>query len=82
MLTELLPAHVRKIIYIAYALIGVILGAVQVWFATYGATGPEWVEPALAVYAFVGGAFGFVASSFTPSRKAPAHRADTDAAFE
>ena len=67
MLTDILPAHVRKYVYVVFALIGVALGAIEVWYATAGVGGPEWTAPALAVYAFVGGALGLTAASNTPS---------------
>lgn len=68
MLHDILPPHVRKVVYVVFALLGVALGAIEVWYATAGVTGPEWTAPALAVYAFVGGALGLTAASNTPER--------------
>lgn len=63
---EYIPRNARKPIYAVYAFIGLILGATQVGFAAAEAGQPVALTVALAVYAFVGGAIGFVAQANTP----------------
>lgn len=65
MASNLLPAKARKTLYAAYALVGVVIGAVQVGFASAELGQPTWLTVTLAVFAFLGGAFGFVAGSNT-----------------
>ena len=67
-LYELLPAHWRKPLYALYALVGIILGGTQVGYAAADAGQPTWLIVALAVYAFVGGAFGLTAAANTFDR--------------
>lgn len=62
-LVDLFGAQVRKIIYAVYALIGVVLGSVQVWTAAVDSAMPTWLKGALAVYAYVGGAIGLTAAA-------------------
>ena len=59
-LIEIIPPKGRKYLYALYALVGLVLGCIQV---AYGVTEPEWVTVALAVYGFVGTAFGSVAAA-------------------
>ena len=61
MSTELIPQGLRKQVYVYYALTGIVLGAVQVGFGAAQVGQPLALTVALAVYAFLGGAFGFVA---------------------
>lgn len=63
MIIELIPSHWRKPMYLSYALVGVALGAVQVGVGAAEAGQPLWLTVSLAVYAFLGGAFGFVAGA-------------------
>lgn len=65
-LHDIIPAAHRKIAYAVFALIGVVLGAVQVGYGAAEAGQPTWLTVALAVYAFVGGAVGLTARSNTP----------------
>ncbi|WP_152203648.1 hypothetical protein [Georgenia thermotolerans] len=75
MLTDILsPAH-RKVFYAVYAFIGVVLGAVQVAYATVNAGQPVALTVALAVYAFLGTALGATAASNTPTGR---HVAEAD----
>jgi len=66
---EMIPSTWRKIIYAGYAIIGVLIGAIQVGFAAAEMGQPVWLTVTLAVYAFVGGAVGLTASSHTPQAK-------------
>lgn len=71
-LTGILTPAVRRYVYAAYALVGIVLGAIQV---AYGVTEPQWLTVSLAVYAFLGTALGLTAASNTPSPE----RTDGDA---
>lgn len=62
---NLLPAGVRGVFYTVYALTGVVFGGIQVAYGAMELAQPTWLTVALAVYAFVGGAFGLVAVSHT-----------------
>ena len=62
MLTEIIPASWRKPLYALYALVGVVLGAIQL----AAQPNPAWLATALVVYGFVGGAVGATAASNTP----------------
>lgn len=57
-LVDIVPERARKYFYAAYALVGVVLGAWKI-----ADPGADWVVTALAVYAFVGTAFGATAAS-------------------
>lgn len=61
MLVDVLPATVRQYAYAVYALLGVILGSVDL------ASDAGWIATALSIYAYVGGAVGLVAAANTPS---------------
>ena len=73
MLNDVMPAHVRKVLYVIFAVVGLALGATQVGYSAAEAGQPTWLTVALAVYAFVGTGLGFTASANTP---APQHRAE------
>lgn len=62
---DIIPPNVRKPAYAIYALLGVVIGATQVGFASAEAGQPTWLTVALAVYAFVGGALGLTAATNT-----------------
>lgn len=73
-LNDVLSPQTRSRVYLALGIIGLVLGAVGAGigaFAASGFTAPLIVGAALsavnAVYAFVAGAFGFVAKANTPS---------------
>jgi len=53
----------RKKMYIAYASLGIILGATMTGFAAAEVGIPVWLIVATSVYAYLGGAFGFGANS-------------------
>lgn len=54
----------RKKVYSAFFLIGLVLGAFQVGYASLD-NSAEWLKPALAVYAFLGAGVGYTASKNT-----------------
>ena len=66
-LKDILPAGVRRWLYIGYALIVLGEGATQVGYATAGGDQPTALLVAIAVTAYVGGALGLVAASNTSS---------------
>lgn len=70
MLRDILPAHYRKLAYAVHAVVGVVLGAVQVGFGAAEAGQPTALIVALAVYAFLGGALGVTAAANTGPRDA------------
>lgn len=55
--------QLRKITYGAYAIVGLVLGSTQVGYAAAEAGQPVALTVALAVYAYVGVAFGFAAQA-------------------
>ena len=72
MLTDILPAHVRKIAYIVYALGAVVLGVTQIVLNGYGLD-PLWYSVTADVWLYLGVAVGAVAAgNITEAR----HRAD------
>ena len=64
-ISSYIPASWRKPIYGAFAVAGVVIGAIQVGIAATGAANPEWLLVVLAVFPFVAGAVGFTASANT-----------------
>lgn len=64
-ISSFIPASWRKPIYGAFAVAGVVIGAIQVGIAAIGAANPEWLLVVLAVFPFVAGAIGFTASANT-----------------
>lgn len=64
-LLESIPAQARKVFYAVYAVIGVVLGATQTVYITLETGQPTWLTAALAVFSYVGIAFGVLASSNT-----------------
>lgn len=56
-LTDIVPAHLRKYVYALYALVAIVTGALNVAGVDTGATAE--------VLAYVGGALGLVAASNT-----------------
>ena len=64
-ISTFIPASWRKPIYGAFAVAGVVIGAIQVGIAAIGAANPEWLLVVLAVFPFVAGAIGFTASANT-----------------
>lgn len=59
--------NLRRRVYAAFWAAGVALGAVQVAFASTDNGTPDALKVALAVYAFLGGAVGFVAGQNVPA---------------
>lgn len=62
-----IPPSVRGPLYALFALVGLVLGAIQIAFSAAEAGRPVWLTVALAVYPFVGAGIGFTAASNTPS---------------
>jgi len=66
---DIVTGKTRRIIYVAYAIIGLVIGATQVGYSAAEAGQPEWLTIALAVFGFLGTAFGFTASSNTDTEE-------------
>ena len=62
----MIPANVRRIIYLSLAVIGLTLGAIQVGYSSIDVAAPAWLTVAVAVYAFLGGSTGILAVLNTP----------------
>lgn len=62
-LYDILPTKARQALYAVYAFIGLGLGATQVAYSAAEAGQPMWLTVALAVFAFLGTAFGFTAAA-------------------
>lgn len=60
-LKDVLPAKVRQVLYVAYAVLGVALGAIQVALDP----DPSWLITTFSVYGFLGGALGLTAGANT-----------------
>lgn len=61
-----LPASARKGLYIAYGVVALVVGAVDVF---YGDGDPSWLEGAQNVVAYLALPFGALAASNTPASK-------------
>lgn len=64
-----IPPKVRTWVYLVFALVGVAFGATQVGYATANLAVPTWLNVAVAVYTFLGGAVGLTAATHTPAAK-------------
>ena len=71
-ISSYIPAAFRKPLYGAFAVLGVVIGAIQVGFAAAEAGNPLWLNITLAVFPFVAGAVGFTASANTNNEPGPA----------
>lgn len=69
---------IRKYFYYAYGLIGVAIGAIQVGYSAAELGQPTWLTVALAVFGFIGAAFGITAGQNTPTRVVDVFQDDTD----
>ena len=67
-----IPAAFRKPLYGAFAVAGVVIGAIQVGFSASEVGNPLWLNITLAVFPFVAGAVGFTASANTNNEPGPA----------
>lgn len=72
-LLTLIPAHWRKYLYGAFAVVGIGLGATQAGFAAVPGEQPSWLTITLVVYAYVGTALGVTAASNVQAHD-PKHR--------
>lgn len=75
MLKEIISPALRSKLYAVYAVLALVLGAVQVGFASADAGQPTWLTTTLAVFVFVGAGLGFTAQANTPTDR-PKHSAD------
>ena len=72
MLTDILPADVRRVAYVAYAVGAVALGVTQIVLNGYGMA-PLWYSVAADVWLYLGVAVGAVAAGNISEAR---HRAD------
>jgi hypothetical protein len=66
-LTDVLTPKARKLVYGIYAVLGLLIGAIQVGYGAASVSTPTWLKVALAVFAFVGTGIGAAAGSNVPS---------------
>ena len=62
---QAIPAAVRKWLYLAYGLAGVVLGSISAYALAVDVPAPSWVKGANAVLLIVGTALGFTAAANT-----------------
>ena len=60
--------NVRLAVSNAFWLLGLLLGATQVGYAAQSLASPTWLQVAINVYAFLGGAVGYTAAANTPNK--------------
>jgi hypothetical protein len=68
-LLQAIPEKYRNLFYLLFGLVGVLLGATAVGFATAGVAIPVWFKVASAVYAFLGGPTALTARANLPSQR-------------
>lgn len=68
----MLKPRVRAKIYLAMAIFGLLIGATQVAFASLKVEQPAWLIVATAVYAYLAGGSGILATLNTPPVPGPA----------
>lgn len=66
-LYDLIPAKSRRTTYAIFALVGLIMGAVQVGFFAVDPDLPTWLNVTIIVYNFLALPFGALAASNVPS---------------
>lgn len=66
---SIIPAHVRRIVYVVLAVAGLVLGATQVGYSSIEMNQPEWLTVALSVYAYLAGGSGILATLNTPRQQ-------------
>lgn len=59
----MLPAPMRRAIYVGYATIGILFGATQVGYATAGSQQPLWLLVGFGIFGYLGTALGLVAAA-------------------
>jgi len=64
-----LTPNLRQRIYVVYASIGLVLGAIQVGLSAAAQSHPTWLTVSLAVFAFIGTALGATAASNVQAAK-------------
>lgn len=85
-INSMLNPKSRKAAYFVYALLGLVVGGLQVVLAVYGLLEVKWFLALSGVYGFLGTAFGFVAGSNVVTEEldplAPPEAVETDLAPE
>lgn len=62
-LTDILSVRERRIMYLVYALVGLIFGSIQVGYSAGESGQPGWLSVAWAVFGFVGTGLNLTAAS-------------------
>jgi hypothetical protein len=71
-MTNFPSPNIRQTAYVAYTVVALISGALQVAYSAGGWGQPVWLTVGVAVLAFLGGALGFTAASnVKPDAPAP-----------
>jgi hypothetical protein len=78
-MSNILNAKARRIAYIAFTIVGVLLGTVQVYFTTQYGEQPTWLATAFAVYGYLTVAFGVTAATNIAVEGKPANVEDGSA---
>lgn len=65
-----LPARVRQTLYVAYGLVGLVVGSALIAFATLGSV-PVWLTVAAAVVTYLSTPFATIAASNVQKRDTP-----------
>lgn len=77
MLKDILPATVRKTVYIVGAALGLGLTAAQAGYSAAQLGQPVWLTVAFAVYGVLAAGLGLTAAgNITPADDGPDHRAE------
>lgn len=67
-LTDIVPEPLRKKIYALYVTAGIVIGGIQVGFATAETDQPLWLKITQAVFGYLGIAVGGIAVSNVRSK--------------
>lgn len=67
-----IPAGARRIVYLAYTIVTVVVGAVQAGFATTEGGQPEWMLVVINVLVYLGAVLGLTAASNVNLQEKPA----------
>ncbi len=79
--TLAMSPRARTIVYAVIGAVSLIVGAIQVGYASIEQANPDWLTVALAVVPFLAAGLGYTAATHTPSEKTtvePARHLDRD----
>lgn len=63
----------RLAVYVTFSVIALVVGAIQVGYASIEAPQPDWLTIALAVVPFLAAGLGFTAATHTTRSTTPEH---------